>query len=281
MDSTVQITAGDFKATSRWSLFCRQWTTPNSTMPLVLVHGGGEHSNRHAELAERLAQRGYAVEAFDLPGHGRSPGTRGHIPHFSEYLVVLDAFVQLVRKRYAGKKPILFGHSLGGLITAVYAADHGAYLRAVALSSPLWGLNVPVPAWKHLIAYTLVRVWPSLTLRRPALGPNTLSHDPAVEVDYLRDPLVHFQASLRLYVDSRRQLDLLPETVRRLKIPILVQQAGEDRIASAPATEALFPLIGSEQKRLIIYPGYSHEIFHEIGKEAVFLDFFEWLAACP
>jgi alpha-beta hydrolase superfamily lysophospholipase len=46
---------------------------------ILLVHGHGEHSGRYAALPAQFVPRGYAVWAYDLRGHGRSSGQRGHV----------------------------------------------------------------------------------------------------------------------------------------------------------------------------------------------------------
>ena len=46
----------------------------------ILVHGHGDCAERHASTVTPLLDRGIACTAIDLPGHGYSPGKRGHIP---------------------------------------------------------------------------------------------------------------------------------------------------------------------------------------------------------
>ncbi len=48
----------------------------------VLVHGGWEESRAWEDVVPVLEQSGHTVTAIDLPGHGHSPGRRGHIPGF-------------------------------------------------------------------------------------------------------------------------------------------------------------------------------------------------------
>ena len=45
---------------------------------VLLLHGLGEHSARHQSVLERFAEHGFYGRTFDWPGHGRSPGRRGH-----------------------------------------------------------------------------------------------------------------------------------------------------------------------------------------------------------
>ncbi len=276
----LQHTDGFFEVHQGRSLYYQQWTTANTHIPLVIVHGGGDHSGRHVETAKRLVRAGYAVHAFDLPGHGKSPGTRGHIRCFEEYIASVRVFVDKVSHQSAGQRPILLGHSLGGLISTRYAMTYHETICCLVLSSPLWGLNFRVPLWKQMLAHCLLPVWPSLTMKRPRVGEDVLSHDPQITLLYTHDPLVHSKASVRLYAELLQQFKELPSLLPHLKVPTLILQAGADRVASPEATEQLFPSIGSIQKKLIMYDGYYHEVFHEVDKERVFQDLVAWLQVC-
>ena len=64
-------------------LFARCWRPRADPTGVVrLAHGLGEHSGRYAHVAARYTGAGYAMLAFDLRGHGRSSGPRGHYPSF-------------------------------------------------------------------------------------------------------------------------------------------------------------------------------------------------------
>ena len=62
-----------------------------------------------------------------------------------------------------------------------------------------------------------------------------------------------------------------------IRLPILVLQAGDDRLVDPRATEAFAAQIPPEQKRVRFYPGLYHEIFNETDKDRVFEDLERWL----
>ncbi len=277
MTEALEHTTGTFDGRGGLRLYCQRWVPASAWTTLVVVHGGGEHSGRYAQTAQVLNREGIAVHAFDLRGHGRSPGIRGHVGRFNEHLGDLAAFLRSVREPSSAGVPVLFGHSLGGLIAARFAAEQPGTVRGLICSSPLWGLALTVPWWKHALAYALSPVWPSLTLNRPKIDAEALSHDPDAQAEYLNDPLIHTKASLRFYVELRRQFARLPACVRQLRLPVLVLQAGADCVVSVEATKTTFAAIGAMQKRLILYDGYCHELLQEVGREAVLRDLIDWL----
>lgn len=268
---------GQCEVRSGLSLYYQRWAPDAGGQPLVIVHGAGEHSGRYTKTAERLVREGAIVYAFDLPGHGRSPGPRGHIGRFTHYLEAVRQVMRLIVEPQCRQQPILIGHSLGGLIATWYSIEYPATIRSLILSSPLWGLNVHVPLWKQAIGRVLSPLWPSLTLARPYIGGEVLSHDPQVAADYMSDPLVHFRASVRFYTELLHRVRALPKMLGQLRVPLLVLQAGDDRVASPEVVKRLFPVVGSLQKRLIVYDRFYHEVFNEVDNERVFQDLADWI----
>ena len=72
----------EWKWTSRDGLemYARGWIPEEQPKAVVcLVHGLGEHVNRYNHVGEAFARAGYALQGFDLRGHGQSGGLRGYI----------------------------------------------------------------------------------------------------------------------------------------------------------------------------------------------------------
>ncbi|MFP4148920.1 MAG: alpha/beta fold hydrolase [Nitriliruptoraceae bacterium] len=103
-----------------------------SDPPLVLVHGGAAHARWWLAIAPSLA-RDHRVIALDLSGHGLSD-------HREVYDAELWAEEVLAAASAAGAvgRPVVVGHSMGGFITIVLAARHGAALEGViVLDAPV------------------------------------------------------------------------------------------------------------------------------------------------
>src|SRR5213078_4851384 len=85
---------------------------------VLYVHGFSDYFfQRH--MAERFALEGYAFHALDLRKYGRSLRPHQH-PNFcksiAEYYADIDAAMDVI-----GGDLLLAGHSLGGLVSSLYA----------------------------------------------------------------------------------------------------------------------------------------------------------------
>ncbi len=100
---------------------------------LVLVHGGAAHAQWWAPLAPMLADGGFRVLALDLSGHGDS----GRRDAYSVDLWAQE--VLAVAADGAGsRRPVVIGHSMGGVVTIAAAALHGADLDgAIVIDAPV------------------------------------------------------------------------------------------------------------------------------------------------
>jgi pimeloyl-ACP methyl ester carboxylesterase len=100
---------------------------------LVLVHGGLDHARNWDWVARRLRQH-FHVYALDLRGHGNSAAEPGVLYSVAEHVLDLSALIDII-----GHPVSLIGHSLGGIITLMYA---GVYPERVqkAVSIEGWGL---------------------------------------------------------------------------------------------------------------------------------------------
>jgi alpha-beta hydrolase superfamily lysophospholipase len=106
-----------------------------------------------------------------------------------------------------------------------------------------------------------------------------LSHDPEVIENHKRDRFVNKVATARWFTEmTAAQAYCLANAARLAPAPLFLV-AGDDPVASAPAARQLFEVIQHPQKKLIVYPGFFHEVLNETGRAQVFADVDEWLSA--
>jgi alpha-beta hydrolase superfamily lysophospholipase len=265
-----------FDAGDGLRLFFRQWHVEEAKGIVAIVHGFAEHSGRYKHVAEILSQAGWSVAAFDSRGHGQSGGRRAHIDQFSEYIDDLQSFIDEIARVGYAQSPILLGHSQGGLVAARFAQMYPDRISALALSSPFLALAVRVPWFKAFAGKAVSGIFPSLAMKT-GLDPKDLSHDQEVVDKYAADPLVSEVATARWFTEITKAQEITLQQASLVKLPLLVMQAGEDRLASVGATKRFSESAGSDQKVFHLYDGYFHEILNEVGREKVFDDLCNWL----
>ena len=85
--------------------------------PVLLLHGGGRSSGNWDDVAAALTALGNAPVTVDLRGHGRTPPAPWSWP-----AAVAD--VAAVVDHLGLDRPAVVGHSLGGMVAALWAAEH-------------------------------------------------------------------------------------------------------------------------------------------------------------
>ena len=257
-------------------LFFESDELPEPRGVALLVHGFLDHCGRYAGVVEELTRIGFSCYRFDYRGHGQSDGKRGHILAFDDYLSDLKLAFDRVVERSPDVPRFLLGHSNGGLMGLHFAAAHPDLLTGLVLSSPFFGFGLPVPMAKVLVARALSRIVPGLTLPTDVDSAH-LSHDPDVVATYADDPLVGKRASSRWYTQTVKAQAMAPQRAAELRVPVLVQQGGDDRITEADATRRIFEQIAGPAKQYVEYEGLYHEIWFELKREAPLADLKRWL----
>jgi acylglycerol lipase len=270
---------GQFAGQGGTRLYWQAWLPERDVRAAILVaHGYGEHGGRYGNLVDRLVPRGFAVYALDHRGHGRSEGPRGHVERFAEFVADFHALRVRVDAEQRDKPIFLLGHSLGGLIVARYLLQHPAGVTGAVLSSPALGLVEEPSALLQLAGRLLSRVAPRTSFQG-SVKPEFLSRDASVGRAYAADPLVHRRVSARFFTEFKWSMANVNARGAEIRVPILVLQAGDDRLVDPRATEAFAAQIAPERKRVRFYPGLYHEIFNETDKDRVFDDLERWLDA--
>jgi len=223
---------------------------------ILLIHGLGEHSGRYWNFIERAIKEGLAVLTFDLPGHGRSRGIRGHAP-LKKILNIIENITKNVKEPL-----IVFGHSLGGLIAARYV-EKGGKAKMLILSSPGFDYDrKKVSNGLVNLAKILAAVVPFLPMSN-RIDPNLLSRNKDTVYKYTHDPLVHDKISIALARDFFIESQKAVEEARKINIPTLVLIGTEDKVTPPEGARKFFKNLGSRDKKLIEYEGAYHEIFED------------------
>lgn len=224
-----------------------------------LTHGLSEHSGRYEHVIEYLQSAGLTVVRFDLRGHGRSDGQRGHSGRYDNLMQDLSLMTQLARDEFPQLPLVLYGHSLGGNLVANFCLrrpNEVRDVRAVVLSSPWLALVQRQPLWKVRLIKVLSRIVPRIPI--PArFRPRRLMRDLEAIKRYKHDTLVHHQVTMRMAADCYDAATWAKAHASEWKLPVLCTHGAADSITSPRGTVEFAER--APGARLIIFENLVHE----------------------
>ncbi|MBT8080130.1 MAG: lysophospholipase [Gammaproteobacteria bacterium] len=272
-------TESAFAGSAGTRLYWQRWKPEQgSNAALVIVHGFGEHSGRYHEVATRLIDDGIAVYAFDLRGHGKSPGKRGHIDGINDYRGDIDEFLHLVATMEPALPIFLWGHSMGSLIALDCAVRNPAPLRSVITSAV--GLEPAGVATPGVVR--MARVWSRLLPKMPitiALDPRDLSRDADEVESYEGDPLVHNKATARWAASLLEEISWLKRQAPKIRMPIMMMHGDADPINLPMGSKRFMANVTYKDKSLKLYKGSLHVPHGDLDKNVVIRDLADWILA--
>lgn len=246
-------------------LFCRYWKPSGTPKALIFVsHGAGEHCGRYDELAHMLKGLDMLVFAHDHVGHGQSEGERMVVSDFQVFVRDVLQHVDTIQKDYPDVPIFLLGHSMGGAISILVAAERPTYFSGMVLISPLVLANPESASTLKVLAAKLLNfVLPNMTLGR--IDSSVLSRNKS-EVDlYNSDPLV-CRAGLKVCfgIQLLNAVSRVERAMPRLTLPFLLLQGSADRLCDSKGAYLLMESSRSQDKTLKMYEGAYHVLHREL-----------------
>jgi alpha-beta hydrolase superfamily lysophospholipase len=253
------------------------WDSQTPKANLLLQHGLGEYSERYVwqynQLIPKLVANGFNVYAIDLPGHGDSIGERGLVD-------LNDALMHHLAARTAieGELPtVLFGHSLGGLVTAASLVANPTGVLAAVLSSS--AMQSPSKAWERILSKVVTAVNPSGDMPLPRPGEEALTRDLELLKLIAADDRMYHGKARNLVAKTVLELsDFVWSKIDSWQTPTLIIHGDKDLSTNHLQSIALMDAIPAKDKTLKIYPGGFHELLNDLEKDKVEADVFDWLA---
>jgi alpha-beta hydrolase superfamily lysophospholipase len=228
----------------------------------VLVHGYGEHIGRYDHVADTLIANGAVVYGLDHLGHGKSGGERVLISDFEDVVADLDQLVATAHQAWPAIPIVMIGHSMGGMIAARYAQQHGDTLTALVLSGAVVG------------EFDLIGQLLSLEqLPEEPLDPAVLSRDDSVGVAYAADDLVWHGPFKRPTVAAMAAtIETIDHGGSLGDLPLLWVHGGDDQLVPIEGTRVGIDRLRGHIFRKHEYPGARHEVFNETNSVEVLAD---------
>ncbi len=248
---------------------------------IVLIHGNFVNPTCWADWLPRLQARGYTVHAPPNPGHGGDPAALRDSPHpdladtgITEVVENMAAFLEGLPE-----KPILIGHSLGGLAT-LKLVEMEKCVAAVSLHgappkngpfAPLQTLKAVLPA---LGLFTRGRTW---------MGSQAW-FDQTFFTQLPKEARAEVYAKFAVRESKKAIWSGLAQPFANIDfakphVPLLFVGGTADQIFPAPFIQKIAGCYEPESGRLVleIFVGRSHFTAGEPGWEAVADHILDWL----
>jgi alpha-beta hydrolase superfamily lysophospholipase len=242
---------------------------------LLFFHGQGDFIDRYPPILELFVKAGFQCLLTDLPGHGRSPGKRGHVPGLDFVDALCDQSLEHL------KDPLVIaGHSMGGLMALRLFLLQPERFHAMWVSSPLLGiLDRKSPLLAKLLPL-LAKLLPKLTI-----GTGVTSYQCG---DYggqpRREPpetaaLYHSRISLSWGLELHQACQYVWREIRKTppRTPLLVTQGEEDVICPPDVLENLLEKTSVQEAHLELIPGARHEPFSGASREEFLERLHHWI----
>jgi acylglycerol lipase len=249
------------------------WEVPTPRAVMLLQHGFGEYSQRfvqrHSAIITQMLAMNISVYGFDFWGHGRSQGIRLQADlqrTVDEHIVAR----QKVKALHPSLPLLVYGHSMGGLVSASSVARDPSGVAAVILSSPF--LYDPAAfSWLYGVVRVVAFLFPGAPVPGGISEPDALTRDPDVYADFLSDPLIPKGSTPA--VIGKTSIELMRTNddgrLKNWHVPTLLFHGQADSVSPWVGSESLYNNIASTDKKLILVPDGRHELLNDLAEVAV------------
>ncbi len=293
-----------FDASDGRQIHCYRWKAEVKTRGLVhIAHGMGEHAARYDWAASKLAAAGYEVTANDHRGHGLTADVLGEFGEdgWNRTITDLHEIIQSLKSDHPDKPIILFGHSMGAMLSQQYIARHDPTIKLLILSgSP--GAGNAFQMWIfHLISrFERWRVGDqgeSALLQNLLFGSSNkdfehagatgyewLSRDKDQVQLYINDPMCGFVPCPMSVCDlfKEERVNWKPESINDIPadLPIYLFSGSADPVHNGMKNmNRLLKLYRRHGLRVTtkFYSEGRHEMLNETNREVVIEEVIDWI----
>ncbi len=241
-----------------------EWN-PSGSTTVVLLHGNSANAWWWEPVAREMP-RAFRLIALDQRGHGDSEWVRPAAYTPADYAGDLAAFLRHVAR--GDEKPIVVGHSMGGLTTLAFAAHHGRMARAAVIIDAAITSTRRRDRFLQRLKSLPVVTYPDLETakERFRLMPNE-GDIPSATLNAIAEKSLAITDEGRWTLKFDREsffggdgIDAM-EAIRAVRLPTLLLRAEMSRIMTAEAAASARE--ANRHVRLITVPAAHHHVLLE------------------
>jgi 3-oxoadipate enol-lactonase len=239
--------------TTKDGRFAYEFAGRQGAVPLIFLHGIGGAARAWRHQLSTFGDRFQAI-AWDMPGYGGSaPLTNVSISALAE---ALQQFLQQIE----AVKPILVGHSIGGMIVQQWLVQNPRAARAIVLAQTSPAFGKPDGDWQK--SFIAARLGPldrgeTMASLAPSLVKELVGDDPdAKGMELARDCMASVpEASYRAMMLALVGFDQR-DALKNIALPTLLLSGSKDNNAPAPMMAKMAGYIPSA--RYVELAGVGH-----------------------
>jgi alpha-beta hydrolase superfamily lysophospholipase len=216
------------------------------------------------------------VFAPDQRGFGRYSGTKGHVMSFEEYVEDFQNLVMQVKDTYLNRITYLFGSSMGGLNAIRYVLKYPRTVDGLLLQSPSVSHNLEMGIGKKF-AGTILSALNVKMYVEEGIEPSDASRDPENVERLKNDPLRFSSVTPRFGMEVLKATKDAFQSASKIIMPVLLQQAGADKVVYPEKSKEFFENLGSADKTWMLYDKLYHRLHEEPERDRVLGDLYGWL----
>lgn len=285
------------------------WEPDGEVVGVIQInHGISEHIGRYEEFAKFLNSKGLVVVGIDLLGHGMSTNNGNKEMYFGKegsfkYVVddIHEALTQ-TKNNYPDVPYTMLGLSLGSFLTRAYMIDYPDSVDAAILIGTGYISKLKYKMARFVVDSEAKKYGEDKAtekIRDISFGtynkkfkPNRTQQDwlckneEAID-EFLNDDLRGKHVTVGLFRELLNVI-LYSSDISNInkmrKDKAIYMLSGSDDMVSARGKDLakmmiLFNDSGINDVEMKLYPGLRHDILHEVEKEDVFNDIYNWLVS--
>ena len=232
---------------------------PEQPYGVLIVHGFTSSLDCVSGVEAALKDLGLPTRMPVLRGHGAESPEALRGVTWRDW--VADAEAALRDLLTEVDKAIVFGHSMGGLVTLTLASDHADAIDSIVVAAPVVQLTSPLAPGRplHFLTPLVTRLLDRWD-KPPVYADSTLAE---YDTNYPWAPMDAIAILLDFAKVTRSRL---PE----VRVPTLIMQSHKDTTVAPESADIVYNEIStpSDQKRIVWFEVTEHEMFRDCESDA-------------
>jgi alpha-beta hydrolase superfamily lysophospholipase len=252
-----------------------KWAAGKPDCVLVLVHGMGAHSGRWQFLADWFLKHNTSSYSIELKGFGETSSLKGHVDSLDIYYADISSLCRIARAENPGKKVVLAGESMGGLICFEFFLKHPVDADALVCFSPGFANNMKLDYPGVILPLFFDRKKQNEMPFTSAMCTRDIDYQKVMDCDPREHRLATSSLLLQILFAQIRSAFF----AHRIEKPVLFLLSGDDKdlLVNPKASKSVFKRMKGDNKKMIQYPDMLHALSIELGREKVFQDMYDWI----